>query len=279
MDKVRVNSNGGVSALSAFFTGVGSAVALDLPLEMTVAYAEEWYKPATGVVADTLDALRDRFAIKEHFRVSVSKAIPRGKGLKSSSALTLSIVLGFLRLNGINIPETEMLNLAAELSILNGTSSTGAYDDLCSSYYGGICLTDNRKREVLFRGSVEQKPVIIAFNMGRRSSSSVDLQEMEKYSKHAEEIESLIRGKKYYEAMTLNGNLMGYVYGQNSDIIKYFLHSGARFSAQCGKGPAIFAIFDTEGEMAEAAKGLGNFLSVNSRLTSFSNTGSSVTEL
>lgn len=279
MDKVRVSSNGGVSALSAFFTGYGSSVALDLPLEITMAVSDSKDEVDKGAISSTIDLLRERFGVSESFHVSVARAIPRGRGLKSSSALTLSIILGFLKINNIKLSDSEILNLGAELSILNGTSSTGAYDDLCSSYYGGVCFTDNRQRRLIFRKEVEEKPVIVAFNKARRESASVDLEEMSKFSRHGEKIQDLVRAGKYCEAMTLNGNLLGYVYGQNSDLIRYFLSSGAAYAGQCGKGPAVFAVFDNTDELPNAEKGLEKFFAVRHVKSEFSNKGITIESL
>lgn len=279
MDKVKVISNGGISALSAFFTGFGSSVALDLPIELTISRSDSTPASNQGTISETLDLLKKRFDVQDCFKVTVSKAIPRGKGLKSSSALTLSLTLGFLKLNGISMGEKQLLDLSAELSIGNGTSSTGAYDDLCSSYYGGACFTNNTERNLIFREKVDGKPVIVAFNKARRASSSVDLSDMKRFSRHAEIIQDLIKERKFYEAMTLNGNLLGYIYGQNSDLIRYLLSSGALYSAQCGKGPAVFGIFDNEEEFISAGKGLTKFFGVKYRKSLFSGRESMVTEL
>ncbi len=273
MDRVRISCNGGVSALSAFFTGFGSSIALDMPLDIVMSRTGKKQLKKNGAISKTLELLEERFSIRESYRVSVTKAIPRGKGLKSSSALTLSIISGFLELNGINMKDSDLLGMAAEMSIRNGTSSTGAYDDLCSSFYGGFCLTDNTHRRLIFRKEVPESPVLIVYNKSKRASSAVKLDEMRKFAKHGQMIMGLVEEGKYGEAMTLNGNLLGYVYGQNDRLVKSLLSSGALYSGQCGKGPAIFAVFETREEMARAAKDMEDAFKVHYRKTSFSNRG------
>lgn len=273
MEKLMIRCNGGVSALSAFFTGFGSSIALDMPLEITMSESEEIQQRGTGAITRTLDLLEERFHIGGSYRISVNSTIPRGKGLKSSSALTLAIISGFLELNGISMGEGEMLGMAADISIENGTSSTGAYDDLSSAYYGGLCFTDNKQRKLLFRREVEKSPVLIAYDRSRRSSSSVNLDEMARYTNHAERIMDLIREGRQREAMVLNGNLLGYIYGQNSTLVRFLLSSGALYSGQCGKGPSVFAIFRNEEEMANAVREMEPGFKVQYRKTSFSNIG------
>lgn len=273
MDGIRIRCNGGVSALSAFFTGFGASIALDMPMEITVTRSERIQHEGPGAISRTLELLEEKFSIGDSYSISVKSSIPRGKGLKSSSALTLSIVAGYLDLNGISMDEKEMLDLSAGISIANGTSSTGAYDDLSSSFYGGMCLTDNMGRKLISRKEVDESPVLIAYDRSRRSSFSVDLREMGRFTKHANRIRDLIEEGRYREAMMLNGNLLGYVYGQNSSLVRFLLSSGALYSAQCGKGPAVFAIFENEEDMLSAANGVEERFRLHHRKTSFSNKG------
>lgn len=271
MDRVKVRCNGGISALSAFFNGYGSSMAIDLPMEVTVTSGGRERHDDDDPVSRTIDLLRRRFDVPEHFSVHVSSRIPGGRGLKSSSALTLSIIAGFLRINGIKLEDSETLALGAELSIANGTSSTGAYDDLCSAFYGGICLTDNRKRELILRKEVRENSVLVGFDEGRRLSAEVDLRSLSGYSNHAQQIRRMVEEGRYYEAMSFNGSLLGNIYGQNSWLILRLLSLGADFSAQCGKGPAVFGIFRSDKDASDAMKELEGEHGVQLKKTSFSN--------
>lgn len=273
MDKATVSCNGGISALSAFFNGYGSALAISVPLEISVTFSEKPEKNDNSLVKSTFDILRERFEVKEHFSIWFKSSIPAARGLKSSSALTLSLAAAFMKLNSITMGEDEFLRMCAEISIENGSSSTGAFDDLAACYYGGVCLTDNTENKLIFRKSLRKDPVVIAYGGKKRASGRVDLAEMEKYSRHADVIHSLIRERRYYEAMVMNGNLLGVIYGQSSELIKHFLESGASYAGQCGKGPAVFGIFSSENEAHEAYESSRSIKGISARKTSFSNRG------
>lgn len=271
MHSVKVTCNGGISALSAFFNGKGCSVALDLPMELVMSEVEAPFTRNERAVEKTLDILRERFGVKQSYNVIVQKGIPRGKGLKSSSVMTLSVALAFLRLNGQTMRDEELLGMCADLSIRNKTSLTGAYDDLCSSYYGGVCLTDNGKRELIMRDRITDDEVLLAYPRSGRRSASVNSQEMKKYSKHAERIFELVKNGLYYEAMSLNGTILGNILGQYPEITRYFLSTGAIYSSQCGKGPAIFGIYDTIEGSDAAYSGLSEFRGIGSKQTLFTN--------
>lgn len=279
-EEVTVRCNGGISALSAFFNGFGSSVAINVPMELTMRAAKhsregKW----KGTIAKTIGLLKKRYELDGAYEVYINKSIPQGKGLKSSSALTLGITAAFLKLNSISMSPEELLTLAADLSMENGTSATGAYDDLCSSYYGGICLTDNKERKLIFRREVSESRVVVAYGSKSRSSSSVNLDELNRYSRHADMIRGLIEEGMYYEAMALNGTLLGNIYGHNSYLIRHFLGTGATYSSQCGKGPAVFAIFESSRSATNSCAGIRDDLGIEYRKAFFSNNPMTVSEV
>ncbi len=268
---VRVVCNGGISALSAFFNGYGCSVAVDLPMEVIISEVAPPFGGNERAVERTLEVLKSRFRTSQSYRVTVPRGLPRGKGLKSSSAMTLSVTMGFLNLIGVDMGAEELLDLCADVSIENGTSLTGAYDDLCSCYYGGVCLTDNKSRQLIMRGAAPADQVLIAYSKAGRSSTSVQATEMARYARHADRIYSLIEEGLYYESMSMNGTLLGNIYGQNTGLIRHFLSSGAIYAAQCGKGPAVFGIFEEEEQLQEAVDGLGRFPGTSYKQTLFTN--------
>ena len=279
-EQVTVKCNGGISALSAFFNGVGSSIAVGIPMELTMRVARhpgdgKW----KGTIAKTIGLLKKRYGVERSFEVYTTKSIPQGKGLKSSSALTLCLAAAFLKLNQIGISPGDLLDLSADLSIENGTSATGAFDDLCSSYYGGICLTDNMERKLIFRGEVTENRVVVAYSSTSRSSASVNLDEMKRYSRHADVIQGLIEQGMYYEAMTMNGTLLGNIYGYNSYLIRHFLGTGATYSSQCGKGPAVFAVFESSRNATSSCTGIRDDLGIEYKKTLFSNGTMTVSEV
>ena len=236
--------------MSAFFNGKGAAVAIDLPMVTTVARTG---KPDLNpVVSKTLEFMDRRYRTGKGYSVSIKSMIPMENGMKSSSAMTLSIIFAISRINELHMEEEDLLRTAAEASIYNGTSITGALDDICACYFGGFCHTDNTAMEIIERREVDNDPVLIAYSLNGRKSGDVDISSFAMYRKRSAEIERHIQRGDIYGAMVYNGTIISAVNGTHMDKVSYFLKHGATHSSQNGKGPAVFAIFADLDEMEEA---------------------------
>jgi shikimate kinase len=253
LEKIEVTVNGGLSVMSAFFNGKGAAVAIDLPMVTTVARTG---KPDLNpVVSKTLEFMDRRYRTGKGYSVSIKSMIPMENGMKSSSAMTLSIIYAIDRINELHMEEEDLLRSAAEASIYNGTSVTGALDDICACYFGGFCHTDNTAMEIIERREVDNDPVLIAYSLNGRKSGDVDISSFALYRKRSAEIERHIQKGDIYGAMVYNGTIISAVNGTHMDKVSYFLKHGATHSSQNGKGPAVFAIFADLDEMEEAYRG------------------------
>ena len=253
LEKIEVTVNGGLSVMSAFFNGKGAAVAIDLPMVTTVARTG---KPDLNpVVSKTLEFMDRRYRTGKGYSVSIKSMIPMENGMKSSSAMTLSIIFAISRINELHMEEEDLLRTAAEASIYNGTSVTGALDDICACYFGGFCHTDNTAMEIIERREVDNDPVLIAYSLNGRKSGDVDISSFAMYRKRSAEIERHIQRGDIYGAMVYNGTIISAVNGTHMDKVSYFLKHGATHSSQNGKGPAVFAIFADLDEMEEAYRG------------------------
>jgi shikimate kinase len=250
LEGIEVTVNGGLSVMSAFFNGRGAAVAIDLPMVTTVAKTG---KPdPSPVISKTLEFLDRRYRTGRSYSVSIKSTIPMENGMKSSSAMTLSIIYAIDRINELHMGEEDLLRTAAEASIYNGTSVTGALDDICACYFGGFCHTDNTAMEIIERREVDNDPVLIAYSLNGRKSGDVDISSFALYRKRSAEIERHIQKGDIYGAMVYNGTIISAVNGTHMDKVSYFLKHGATHSSQNGKGPAVFAIFADLDEMEEA---------------------------
>ncbi|MEM0155804.1 MAG: shikimate kinase [Thermoplasmataceae archaeon] len=240
---MEVRCHGGISVISAFSQEVGSsaAIGLDLSVRFSLSLSPDGI---SREARKTLDFISAKYPGSQTPSLTIESNIPQSQGLKSSSAFTLAIVAGFLSINNIKISETELLQLSAQASLVNGTSLTGAYDDLCSSYYGGACLTNNRTMKILKRIRAPAGYLAIAYNPEKyRETRSIDTGEMKRAEESWKPLKKLVSGGYILEAATLNGMFVGEYTGLNGDIISYFRNMGARFVSQSGKGPAIFAVF------------------------------------
>jgi len=250
LEKIEVTVNGGLSVMSAFFNGKGAAVAIDLPM-VTTLWADS--KSHTNpVVSKTLEFMDRRYRTGRDYSVSIKSMIPMENGMKSSSAMTLSIIYAISAINDLHLEEKDLLRTVAEASIYNGTSVTGALDDICACYFGGFCRTDNTAMEIIERRQVDNDPVLIAYSLNGRKSGDIDISSFALYRKRSLEIERHIERGDIYGSMVYNGTIISAINGTHMDKVSYFLKHGATHSAQNGKGPAVFAIFADMDEMEEA---------------------------
>ncbi len=237
-----VIANGGISVISAFSNNVGSAASIELPMYTQINTSHEDNFP-TFEIGKTVNFIREKFNIKEHYSIKIKSEIPEGQGLKSSSAMTLSIVCGILRFNSIKMPDENFLSLCAMASIYNKTSLTGALDDLAASYYGGICITDNKNNKIISRSKMPDDHILVIYGKNKRKTLNINLSDFKQYSKFYSRLQSLIAGGYIFEAMMLNGYILQSATGYNSKILNFMFGHGATYAGQSGKGPAIFGIF------------------------------------
>ncbi len=242
MRSVTVKSNGGLSVLSAFATGKGGACSVDLPMEVSVSSGKgmKTSEPIERVLA----FLTSKKMASGEYTISVRSTIPEANGLKSSSALVLSVIVGILRLEGIAMNDADLLRTAAEASLASGTSSTGAMDDLAACFYGGYCLTDNRQQAVLKRGRAGSESVLIVPSRKRKMLSSQMLIPPER-DLHDCFNRALLMAERgnIYGAMELNGFIMASYTGIDFQTVGLLIRNGASYASQSGKGPALFGIF------------------------------------
>lgn len=267
MTSVTATCRGGISVLSAFSTGIGASAGIDLPLTVYMEKGESNERPE---ILPTLDFLNEKFGKGTDFHVEIDSWIPSAMGLKSSSAFTLGLVLAYSDINGIEMTELEAIELSAEASIVNGTSITGAMDDLCASYYGGICMTDNTARKIIFRKEIDERPVLVMFSEKKIRTGNLKNKDFSTLSTASEGMANMIQEGHIFETMCLNGFLYGSILGADCEMIGRLYESGAIYAGQSGKGPALFSVFSTF-EDAELAKEELKSDSYRGIVTAFSN--------
>jgi len=250
-----IKTNGGLSVLSAFVNGYGAAASIELPMNTEIKAKDEDVFP-TLEIASTVNFLRERFALKEKYSINIQSRIPMGMGLKSSSAMTLSLVYGILKMNNIDKSSLEVLKIASEASIYNKTSITGALDDLSIAYFGGFCFTNNSKNQIISKQKLENKYIILELNDGKKWTYEMKSTDFSGYRNYYDSILELLKNGHIYESMMLNGYIFSD--GSENNIVKRMLGTGAIYAGMSGKGPAVFGIYETEKSMESSFKELSS---------------------
>ena len=82
--------------------------------------------------------------------------IPVAKGLKSSSAAANATALAATAALGKTLDDLELVKLGVEAAFDAKVTVTGAFDDACASYFGGVVITDNLNRQIIKQVAVNR---------------------------------------------------------------------------------------------------------------------------
>ncbi|MEM2054004.1 MAG: shikimate kinase, partial [Nitrososphaerota archaeon] len=133
--------------------------------------------------------------------------------------------------------------IAVDAAIEAGVTITGAYDDACASYYGGIVVTDNLKRQLMRRVEAPEDLVVVLLVPELKSYTKFfDKNALKPIASFVEEAYKMSMNGEYWRALTLNGILhaaaLNYSMKKTLDAIR----AGALAAGLSGTGPAIAAV-------------------------------------
>jgi len=250
--KAKARVHGAVSILNAIPTGIGGAIGVDLWTEAEVEFfsgngAIEIEIPEGEDPALAEEAVK---IVLEHIekkdvsaRVKTSSNIPIGRGLKSSSAAANAVVLAACKALGLNLSSREIVNLSIDASIKAGVTVTGAFDDAYTSFFGGINIADNYRRQVLLRSDVpEDLSVLILVPDEKRYTRSIDVNALKNVRKICVKAMDLALSGKFWDAMTLNGVAISTALDMDPIPALEALRAGALGAGISGTGPAVAAV-------------------------------------
>jgi shikimate kinase len=130
-----------------------------------------------------------------------------------------------------------------EASLKAGVTLTGAYDDACACYFGGVVITDNMKRKILKRFKPKGKlRVLIHVPKMKRYTHDVDPKRFRGISPSVQVAHREALRGNYWNSMTLNGLIYSMALGHNTTAVATSLKAGAIAAGLTGKGPATVAI-------------------------------------
>lgn len=253
--KATAIAHGAVTIINAIALGKGAAFGVDLwtkaEVELTdnvgVIEATITSDPneTTMLIESTVKRVLHRFKLEKSLgaKVKTESNIPIARGLKSSSAAANATALATVAALGKNLDDIEIITLGIEAAFDAKVTVTGAYDDACASYFGGVVITDNSKREILRKLSLPQDLTIL-FHVPPQKAYTINsnvarLQTVKSLVEVA--FEKALDGK-IWEALTLNGLIYSSASNLNSTIAIDALVAGALAAGLCGKGPAVSAV-------------------------------------
>ncbi|MDD9809015.1 MAG: shikimate kinase [Thaumarchaeota archaeon] len=250
MMRTRAEVYGAISIVNAIATGRGATMGVALKTTCTLDVM-----PGTGIqVKSGMRSLSSRLVettvrrivakrdlAKYRLRVHLESEVPSGYGLKSSSAISLAVAMACSHSLHPGMSDRAILLASAEASIAARVSITGAYDDACACYYGGITITDNAARRLVRRQAAPQGlAVAILIPRSRRRGDPAALRSLRAPMREAWDL-SREHGD-HWNAMTLNGLAAAPVLGPEPSEIASIIEAGALGASVSGNGPAVAAV-------------------------------------
>lgn len=248
-------ASGAGTIINAIATWKGAAFGIDLKTFATVelsesdigisGYIEEMPEGDARLIERCVEMTLERFGLELAGTVRTSSEIPLAGGLKSSSAAANASVLATLRAVGETLPPLEIVKLGVKAAKEVGVTVTGAFDDACASFFGGIVVTDNRRMELLRREEKESK--VLIFAPARKAfSADTDVKRSRLIAPYVDIAYGLALEGDYERAMTLNGFLYCGALGFGTEHMLRALECGVKGVSLSGTGPSYAALVRVE---------------------------------
>jgi shikimate kinase len=253
--KAEALAHGAATIVNAIALGKGAAFGVDLWTKAQVKLTDEPQiikgeiasdpSESTLLIEKTVTRVFQHFKVEKQFgaKVKTYSNIPIARGLKSSSAAANAVALATTLALSKKLDDFKMVNLGVDAAFDAKVTVTGAFDDACASYFGGVVITDNLNRELIKRDTLP-KDLAVLFHVPSTKSytgnSNVNkLKTIAPLVKVA--FEEAIKGN-FWAALSLNGIIYSAVLGFDTSVALDALSAGALAAGLCGKGPAVTAV-------------------------------------
>jgi shikimate kinase len=263
--KATALAHGAATIVNAMAFGKGAAFGVDLWTKAEVILTDEPRvfkaeitsdpKENTALMKKTVARVLQRFSSDNSFgaKVKTWSNIPSAKGLKSSSAAANAVALAATAALGKNLGDLELIKLGVDAAFDAKVTVTGAFDDACASYFGGIVITDNLSREIVKQLPLaEDLTVLFHVPPEKAYTDDSNVRRLQTVKPLVEVAYKEALEGKVWEALTLNGLIYSSASGYNPSIAIDALAAGAVAAGLCGKGPAVTAV--TPKDMVDSVK-------------------------
>lgn len=248
-------AHGAATIINAIAIGKGAAIGVDLWTRAKVSLTEDPGTVETKILSDlsedTLLAEKTVHRVLTHFglegefgaKVETLSNIPIARGMKSSSAAANAIALATTAALKQKMEDIVVVKLGVEGALDAKVTITGAFDDACASYFGGIVITDNTKRRIIKRFELTETPIVLFYVPTKKTyTASSNIKRMKAMAPVVKiAYKEALKGN-YWAALTLNGLIYSSALGYDSSPAVDALTTGALAAGLSGTGPAITAI-------------------------------------
>ena len=252
---VTVRSPGSATVINAISTGCGSAFGIELYVSVQACLkpSKTIFKTEKGVDTALMEIcvrkVLEKFNVTTGIKVQTSSNLPVASGLSSSSATSNAVVMATYRalvddglVSDNSLDDYDLINMAIDASLEAGVTITGAFDDASASFFGGLTITHNPRREILYNRPMEEQSILIYMPNKKSPTAQSDVARMKLLAPWVKlAFQEALKGNIYH-ALTLNGILYSAALNSNADIALDALDSGALAAGLSGTGPSFVAI-------------------------------------
>jgi len=257
---------GGGTIINAIAAWKGCAYAVDMKTYAEVCLGDANSSPSIrgeifenpDVDADLIEicvqSVLDQFDCHRNATVLTKSSIPVAGGLKSSSAAANASVIAALDALDENLEPEEIVKLGVSAAKEAGVTITGAYDDACASFYGGVAVTDNKETALLQREEFDFDVLILNPNV-KTFSAQTNVARSRLMKDLAETAFEMALGGDYKKAMKLNGLIYCGALGFSPEPAILCMELGEPFGIVCGlsgTGPSFTALLPKAEELTKA---------------------------
>ena len=256
--KASAYCHGAATIINGIPLGLGAAYGIALKTEAEVVLTNEPGEfeviikgdenEDTRLALNCVNMVLKKFGFENEYgaKITTQSDIPISRGLKSSSAAANAIVLAAYKALQKEYSDMEIINLGIEASILARVTLTGAFDDSCATYFGGVVVTDNLVRKILKQYSIEEDlEVIIHVPDKKIRKYEVDIQKLKGLREILQNAHNLALSGNYKEAIKINGEAYGKAMGLDIQIAQKAIKAGAQTAGITGCGPATVILAES----------------------------------
>jgi shikimate kinase len=253
--KAEAISHGAATIINAIATGKGAAIGVDLWTKAAVALTNEPGHIQVSIRSDssenpalaqkTVTRILRHFGLENEYgaKVETTSNIPVARGLKSSSAAANAIALATTAALERSLDDVTVVKLGVDGALDAKVTITGAFDDACASFFGGIVITDNMERAILKRFELAEAPVVLFYVPPKKTYTvGSDVKRMKGMASAVKIAYNEALNGNYWAALTLNGLIFSSALGYDPSPAVDALTAGAVASGLSGTGPAVSAV-------------------------------------
>ena len=254
-EKAEAISHGAATIINAIATGKGAAIGVDLWTKASVAITDNPGTVNVKILSDSSEnpvlAQKAVLSILKHFglekkfgaEVETQSNIPVARGMKSSSAAANAIALATTSALERSLYDVDLVKLGVDGALEANVTITGAFDDACASYFGGIVITDNLERRIVKRFELPEAPAVLFYVPPKKTyTAETDVKRMKDMAPVVKIAYNEALNGSYWAALTMNGLIYSLALGYDLSPAIEAINSGAYASGLSGTGPAVTAI-------------------------------------